>query len=95
MRFVRGLQSLGGRSLYMMDAWEIAGRQGPGYTFSRHNAYLRHRPSNARLDYIYVSRSREQVGGINYCGVVCDVPRSDVYPSDHFGVYAELHTGEN
>lgn len=92
MQFMRGLVSLDGMSFYMMDAWEIAGHWGPGYTFSRYNSHLKDRLAHARLDYIYVSRSRQKTGEINYCGLVCDVPHRNLYPSDHFGLYAEILT---
>src|SRR5262245_15853570 len=35
MRFLRGLTSLGGRSVYFADCWLATGAAGPGYSYDR------------------------------------------------------------
>ena len=94
MRYIRGLHSLGGRSLFMLDAWRVAGADGPGNTFTRQTPYRKYRQFDQRLDYIYLERSAEDVVRIDHCSVVCDVPRKGTYPSDHLAVYVELAVAE-
>lgn len=90
MRYLRGLNSLGGRSLYMLDAWQVAGRRGDGNTFTRRTPYRSYRQFDQRLDYIYVERAPNDVIRVNFCDLVCHVPRRGLYPSDHLGLYMEL-----
>jgi endonuclease/exonuclease/phosphatase family metal-dependent hydrolase len=92
MRFLRGLQSLEGRSVYLLDAWEQGGDGGPGITLSHRNAYQEiAAPLDARIDYVLVGPSRPGgPGSVESCRVVCDEARDGVFASDHFGVYAEL-----
>ncbi len=94
MRYLRGLQSLDGSSIYMLDAWEVARGPHAGFTFTRQTPYRSYRQVDMRLDYIYVGREIGEAGKIAHCSVVCDIPRHGVFPSDHFGVYAELFIGE-
>jgi endonuclease/exonuclease/phosphatase family metal-dependent hydrolase len=93
MRFMRGLTALGGRSTYWADTFHIAG-DGPGHTFSRRNPYARqvHEPSR-RIDYIFCrGPDRWHRGEPLAARVVLDQPEGDIWPSDHFGVYAEVST---
>jgi hypothetical protein len=76
----------------------VAGDGGPGYTWSNRNAFaaIALEPER-RLDYIFAGypiRLGEAygVGKIETCRVVCDYAVDGVWPSDHFGVYAELRT---
>lgn len=98
IRFMTGLQSLAGRSAAFFDAWDIAGGGGPGYTWSNRNEYaaIALEPER-RIDYIFAGypvrmSSGHGVGRIEACRVVCDDAVDGVWPSDHFGVYAELRT---
>lgn len=105
IRFLKGLQSLAGRSAYYCDAWERAGQladeanasqaappRGNGATWTRRN------PASAawglpdrRIDFIFVGAPGVQgPGAVRTCRVVFDVPEGDVWPSDHLGVFAEL-----
>lgn len=93
MRYMRGLQSLGGRSLHMLDAWLVAGGGGEGHTFTRQTPYRKYRQFDQRLDYIYVERSPEDACRVEHCSVVCDTPRKGIYPSDHLGLFMELSVG--
>lgn len=95
MRYIRGLHSLGGHSLYMLDAWQVAGRGGDGHTFTRQTPYRSYRQFDQRLDYIYVERAPNDAVRIAYCGLVCDVPRRGIYPSDHLGLFMELGLPED
>lgn len=94
IRYVCGLQSLEGRSVHFRDAWRMAGDGGPGFTWSNRNPTARFwREPERRLDYIFVGYPRlDGVGQVERCRVVCDEPCGAVWPSDHFGVYAELRT---
>jgi endonuclease/exonuclease/phosphatase family metal-dependent hydrolase len=76
-----------------IDAWERAGR-GAGLTWSAGNGFAKVRqPPGRRLDYILVGHSeRSGIGEPLKCEVVCHDQREGVWPSDHFGVYAELRS---
>jgi endonuclease/exonuclease/phosphatase family metal-dependent hydrolase len=94
IRYLRGLHALGGRSLYLRDAWAEAGGGGPGITWSNRNPYARTAlEPDRRIDYVFVAPPlRGGVGLVERCRVVCDEERDAVWPSDHFGVCAELRT---
>jgi len=93
IRFLKGLQSLNGRSAYFCDAWEFAGDGSRGTTWSNFNDHARvwHWPDR-RLDYIFVGPPLlDGTGVIESCEVVCNESSNGVWPSDHFGVFASLH----
>jgi endonuclease/exonuclease/phosphatase family metal-dependent hydrolase len=94
IRYVAGLQSLEGRSVHFRDAWRVAGSGGPGFTWSNANAWARPwLEPDRRIDYVFTGYPK--VGGVGLvesCRVVCDDEAGGVWPSDHFGVYAELRT---
>ena len=92
MRYMRGLQSIQGKSLFLLDAWEQAGEQSGGHTFAARNTFCRLAGNrDLRIDYVFVGPSRpEEMGRIERCAVVCDEEQNGVFPSDHFGVYVEL-----
>ena len=94
IRYVTGLQSHAGRSIAMLDAWYMAGDEGPGFTWSNRNPYAAAvLEPNRRIDYIFTGWPvRNGVGQLLNCRVVCDEERDGVWPSDHFGLYAELRT---
>lgn len=92
IRFLKGLASLDGRSTYLQDAWAVAGDGSPGYTWDNRNRFtaLMHEP-NRRIDYVLVGLpDRDGRGWIESAQVVFDVPRGDVFASDHFGVLADV-----
>ncbi|MBW2415432.1 MAG: endonuclease/exonuclease/phosphatase family protein [Deltaproteobacteria bacterium] len=92
IRFMKGLQSLEGRSFYLLDAWEHAGDGSRGETMTPRNRYCR-LPGNLglRIDYVFVGPALPDTPGrIERCAVVCDEEENGAFPSDHFGVYAEL-----
>lgn len=103
MRFLRGLHTLGGRRTFYQDAFlaqeadgDLRHRQaGAGATWARRNPSihkLRFLEMDRRIDYIYVSQaSRDGRGLVHRCRVVLDeCDDAGVFPSDHFGVLAEV-----
>lgn len=92
IRYLAGLQSMDGRSAHYRDAWSVAGGRGDGITWSRRNP-LTHPwlEPDRRIDYVWVGiPRRDGLGLVERCRVVADEPVEGVWPSDHFGVYAEL-----
>ena len=94
IRYVSGLQTLEGGSLYLRDAWAYAGDGGPGITWSNRNPYARPwLEPDRRIDYVFVGKPRtDGLGNIESCRVVCDDEKGGVWPSDHFGVCCELRS---
>ncbi len=100
IRYLSGLHSIEGRSVHLRDAWRAAGdaslegEKGLGITWSNRNPYARseHEPPR-RIDYIFSGYPLvDGVGRVEHCRVVCDDERDGVWPSDHFGLYAELRS---
>lgn len=98
VRYMTGRHSFQGGSVAFLDAWEVAGdhslpgEAGDGITWSNRNDYARveYEPRR-RIDYIFVGLpGRSGIGAIENCRVVCDEEENGVWPTDHFGVYAEL-----
>lgn len=91
LRFLTGLHVLDGRSTFYTDCFRAVGR-GPGETFCRRNPYTAvAREYDRRLDYILTrGPDRHGRGEPLACRVVLDEPEGGVWPSDHFGVLAEL-----
>ena len=93
MRFLRGLTTLGGTSVYFADCWSATACEGPGYTYDRRNPYaLRSREPSRRIDYIYVRGPDRALRGEPLSArVALDEPTDGVWPSDHYAVVAEIH----
>ncbi len=94
IRYLCGLATLDGTSTYLQDAWRLAGDGGPGLTWSNANphASLDQEPER-RLDYVFSGFHGPAGGGRPVaCRVVADAPVEGVWPSDHFGVLADLQT---
>lgn len=93
MRFLRGLTSLGGTSVYFADCWSATQAEGPGFTYDRRNTYaLRSREPSRRIDYIYVRGPDRSLRGEPLSAqLALDEPVDGVWPSDHFAVVAEIH----
>ena len=70
----------------MIDAYSVAHPGEPGYTWSSRNPLtLESDLTNRRVDYIFCDRNAK----VRLCNVILD--RADpTFPSDHFGVLAEL-----
>ncbi|HZS42104.1 MAG TPA: endonuclease/exonuclease/phosphatase family protein [Polyangia bacterium] len=92
IRYLKGLTSRLGRSVFFADSFAAAGDGSPGFTFARANSFaLIAGEPNRRIDYIF-SRGpdRDRLGEVLASRVVCTEPENGVWPSDHFGVYAEI-----
>ena len=92
IRFMTGRHSIGDRRVLFYDAWEVAGDGGPGITWSNRNDYARSSlEPDRRIDYIFAGYPLANGSGrLETCRVVCDDEVSGVWPTDHFGVYAEF-----
>jgi endonuclease/exonuclease/phosphatase family metal-dependent hydrolase len=93
IRYIKGLHALNGASVHFRDVWRMAG-EGEGITWSNENDYAR--PAlepDRRIDYIFVGPPLPSgIGKVESCRVVCNDGQDGVWPTDHFGVYAELRT---
>lgn len=75
----------------LVDAWRYAEPDRPGHTWDHRNPYLADDPNpDARIDYVLVGPPREGGGRIRSAALAGDAPVDGVWPSDHFGVVAEL-----
>jgi endonuclease/exonuclease/phosphatase family metal-dependent hydrolase len=94
IRFLTGGHLLGGRSVYFHDAWRVVGGGGDGVTWSNRNPYARVAlEPDRRIDYVFSGYPLASgLGLVERCRVVCDDEVDGVFPSDHFGVYAELRS---
>jgi endonuclease/exonuclease/phosphatase family metal-dependent hydrolase len=95
MRYLVGLKSSAGKSVYFADAWVYSG-DGPGYTFDRRNRFaaIAHEPPR-RIDYIFVrgpdSKLRGEPLSTRLAFATAEPgPGGDVFPSDHFGVVTDI-----
>ena len=90
MRFLRGLATIDDVSVYFADAWLVNPEL--GHSYDRRNAYaLRSREPSRRIDYIYARGPTSHLRGEPLSArLFCDEPVEGVWPSDHFGVVAEI-----
>lgn len=100
IRYLTGGHAIDGKTVYFHDAWRVAGRgapapgEPPGCTWSNRNPYacLALEPDR-RIDYVFAGYPTARgLGRVERCTVVCDDEVEGVWPSDHFGVLAELRT---
>lgn len=103
IRYLSGLQSIDGRSVKYHDAWAVAG-EGPGYTWTTDNPNARlemdrivRQPNHRRrIDYVFVGSWDAHPNA--HCRIVgaslaFNQPNEGIWPSDHFGVVADLEIG--
>jgi endonuclease/exonuclease/phosphatase family metal-dependent hydrolase len=96
IRYLLGLHVLGGKSVHFADAWIYGGDGTLGATYDPRNDHARrNREPPRRIDYIFARGPDAELRGEPLVArVCCDQPSSGkegpVWPSDHFGVYAEL-----
>ncbi len=100
IRYLSGLQSLAGRSTHYQDAWAATGKTGPGYTWSTENLYVRGltekifhtNDHHRRIDYIFLGSPHHyrKYARIVSCRVVLTESDGKDWPSDHYGVLAEI-----
>lgn len=94
IRYLQGLATIEGRSVFFADCWHWGGDGGAGHTFDRRNPYaaLAHEPPR-RIDYIFVRGPDARYRGEPLeCRLAFCIPEGDVWPSDHFGLVAEVST---
>jgi endonuclease/exonuclease/phosphatase family metal-dependent hydrolase len=92
VRFLKGLQSLAGKSVYFADCFEQRGA-GSGVTFdgTRNRFAEQYHEHPRRIDYVFVRGPDTQVRGKPLAAkVVFDEPKNGVFATDHFGVMAEI-----
>jgi endonuclease/exonuclease/phosphatase family metal-dependent hydrolase len=100
IRYLSGLQTLGGRSVHYHDAWTVAS-DGPGYTWSVDNSRaaaeiekLVGQPAHRRrIDYVFVGSALAHPGWrsrIVAARLALDRPVDGVWLSDHAGVLVDL-----
>ncbi|KRR22480.1 endonuclease/exonuclease/phosphatase family protein [Bradyrhizobium retamae] len=100
IRYLTGLQSLGGRSVKYHDAWEVAG-EGQGYTWSVDNPnaqseigrIVRQPRHRRRVDYVFVGSWDAHPNAsceVQAASLAFDLAVDGIWPSDHFGVVADL-----
>lgn len=94
IRYMTGHHSIDGKRVFFHDAWRVVGSEGSGMTWSNRNPYAKESlEPDRRIDYIFTGYP--QLGGqglLERCEVVCNEASESVWPSDHFGLYAELRT---
>lgn len=92
IRYLRGLQSLAGTSVFFADCFGMSGI-GPANTFDpRANGYAgTEKEYPRRIDYVFVRGPKEDGSGAPISArVVLTDPRNGVWPSDHYGLLAEI-----
>jgi endonuclease/exonuclease/phosphatase family metal-dependent hydrolase len=100
VRFLTGRQSLASTSVRYEDAWEAVHADEAGHTFSPRNPLVRAGEMplerGRRIDHI-MTRSGPYGPPLDVadCHLVFDQPVEGVWPSDHFGVLAELRRPEH
>lgn len=92
IRWLGGYTTRLGRSVYFADCFGVAGDGSPGWTYARSNmlAAIAREP-NRRIDYVFVRGPDRALRGEPLTArVVFDRPTDGLYPTDHYGVLAEL-----
>jgi len=85
-----------GKSAYYQDPATITGAARP--TWAARNPYTEvYGEGDRRIDYVLVSHARsDRSGVVHSCRLAFDEPSTDgVFPSDHFGVFAEIWLARN
>jgi endonuclease/exonuclease/phosphatase family metal-dependent hydrolase len=96
IRFLCGLQSLGGMSVCYRDAWASVHPDDSGHTFTVRNPLMTEdsdvrQEVSRRIDYIFVRCDEHgPTLPISDCALAFDAPVDGVWASDHFGVVADL-----
>jgi len=92
IRMLTGLTTCPVEGLAFQDAWIAAGNDSPGFTWDNANPYVGEiLEPNRRIDYILAGMPQKRgAGHVVGCEVVAQGPVDNVYPSDHYGVLAEL-----
>lgn len=92
IRMLTGLAAVPVPGVVFRDAWLAAGDNGPGYTASNSNPFVAGLlDRDKRIDYVLVGTPK--LGGAGHVlatRLFGDRPVDKMWPSDHFGVAAEL-----
>lgn len=90
IRYLRGLQSLAGRSVCFEDAWAVGGDGGPGWTWDNRNPFARTVDEpDRRIDYVFAGFDHDRRRlTVEDCRIVMNEGRNGVFPSDHLGLMA-------
>jgi endonuclease/exonuclease/phosphatase family metal-dependent hydrolase len=105
IRYLTGLQSVGGRSVHYNDAWAIAG-QGPGHTWTADNPnaatvidqIVRQPNHRRRIDYVFTGSWHAHPNAhcqVRTARLAFDQPADGVWASDHFGVLVDVEIGND
>ncbi|MCU1280137.1 MAG: putative secreted protein [bacterium] len=92
-QFLTGRASLQGHGTYWRDCFQRRHPHSDGFTWSARNPYVaRSVERNRRVDYVFVGPMKDDgPGAVLHARVVLDLSGHDgVFPSDHFGVFAEI-----
>lgn len=103
IRYLTGRQSLSGRSTHFHDVWEVAG-SGPGHTWTADNPHatediellVRQPGHHRRIDYVFVGSPHAHPNAfarVRSADLAFDKPADGLWPSDHYGVVADLEVG--
>jgi endonuclease/exonuclease/phosphatase family metal-dependent hydrolase len=101
IRFLRGLRSLDGLSVWYRDAWESAHPGEPGLTFTTENPLVLEDSNvrqevSRRIDYVFVRCDQNgPTLEITACELAFAEPVDGVWGSDHFGVVADLEGADH
>jgi endonuclease/exonuclease/phosphatase family metal-dependent hydrolase len=92
IRMLTGLAEVPVPKLVFLDAWQVAGGGGPGYTWSHDNPFTVLDPEpERRLDYVFVGYPRDQHAGETVrCALAGNLPAQGLFPSDHYAVVTEV-----
>jgi endonuclease/exonuclease/phosphatase family metal-dependent hydrolase len=91
IRFLTGKATVGGRSTYYQDTAAVVGAAEP--TWARRNPFTAVQgEGDRRIDYVLVTHARpDRSGLVRSARLAFHQPSpSGVYPSDHFGLFAEV-----
>jgi endonuclease/exonuclease/phosphatase family metal-dependent hydrolase len=91
VRILTDAASGDGHTTHFQDAWRVAGT-GPGYTWDNRNRFAAQSVEpDRRIDYVLVGLAeRSRQGRVDRVALAFDQPTADVWPSDHFGVVADI-----
>jgi endonuclease/exonuclease/phosphatase family metal-dependent hydrolase len=92
IRMLTGLAAVPEPGLVLRDAWTAPGCSGHGATWSDANPFAKaEHEQERRIDYVFTGwRRNDGRGAPLSCRVVGDEAVEGVWPSDHFGVLAQL-----
>lgn len=92
VRMMTGKTAVPVDGLVFYDAWESSNQPGPGFTWSHENVHTAMAlEPNRRLDYVFVGKPLANGAGHAVSAkLVGTEPVDGLFPSDHFGVVADL-----